>query len=69
MLELFEPPTEEILRLVEAQVNAAKTKGHHIDQIFLVGGFGDSPYLNMKLKAWCAPKNIKLSCPPSWYVF
>jgi hypothetical protein len=66
MLQLFDPPIDEILKLVESQVTAAKAKGSHIDQVFLVGGFGDSPYLNLKLKAWCSPKHIKLSCPPSW---
>jgi hypothetical protein len=68
MLGLFDPPIDEIIKLVDAQVKAAKAKGDHIHQIFLVGGFGDSPYLNLRFKDWCSTRDIKLSCPPSWYV-
>jgi hypothetical protein len=66
MLELFDPPINDIVKLVESQVTAAEKKGEKIHQVFLVGGFGESPYLNLKLKDWCSTRNIKLSCPPSW---
>ena len=34
----------------------------------LVGGFGDSDYLNEKLRKWCTRNgNIQLTCPPDWY--
>ncbi|KAH8665032.1 hypothetical protein BGZ60DRAFT_432284 [Tricladium varicosporioides] len=65
MMELFDPPINEIIKLVESQIESARKKGDKIDQIFLVGGFGDSPYLNLRMKEWCATRNIKLGCPPS----
>ena len=66
MLELFNSPIDEIIKLVDSQFQAAKDQGDVIHQIFLVGGFGDSPYLNLRLKDWCSIRSIKLSCPPSW---
>lgn len=65
MLEMFDPPINEIIKLVESQVEAASKKGEAINQVFLVGGFGDSPYLNLRMKEWCLKNDIKLSCPPS----
>ncbi|KAE8446939.1 hypothetical protein EG329_011421 [Mollisiaceae sp. DMI_Dod_QoI] len=65
MLELFDRPINEIIELVESQLDAASRKGEAIHQLFLVGGFGESPYLNLKLKEWCLKHDIKLSCPPS----
>jgi len=65
MLGLFNPSIAEIIKLLDAQVQAAKPKGHRIHQIFLVGGFGDSPYLNLRVKDWCSTRDIRLSRPPS----
>ena len=65
MLELFDPPVNEIIKLVNSQIEGAQGRGDKIHQIFLVGGFGDSPYLNLRLKDWCSTRDIKLSCPPS----
>ena len=69
MLGLFDPMIDEIINLIDAQVQAATTQGDHINQIFLVGGFGDSPYLNLRVKDWCSTRDIELNCPPSWYVY
>ncbi|KAF7932504.1 uncharacterized protein EAE98_003803 [Botrytis deweyae] len=65
MQALFDPVITEITRLVKQQVNAAKdTQDAKINRIILVGGFGESPYLNKKLKAWCKRNgNINLMCP------
>ena len=65
MLTLFDGPINEIIKLVESQVQSAKRRGDTIHQIFLVGGFGDSQYLNLRLKEWCSSRSIKLCCPPS----
>jgi hypothetical protein len=66
MLELFDPVIEEIIGLVDSQVAAAGRDGDKIHQVFLVGGFGGSPYLNARLKDWCNERNIILKSPPSW---
>jgi hypothetical protein len=60
---LFEPVTEQILKLVESQARQAKQQGHPLNRIILVGGFGDSPFLNKILKSWCVERDIKLMCP------
>jgi molecular chaperone DnaK (HSP70) len=65
MLELFDPPISQIVKLVESQADAATKRGENIDQVVLVGGFGDSPYLNLRLKEWCSSRDINLSCPPA----
>ncbi|KAM0129318.1 hypothetical protein ACHAP3_007821 [Botrytis cinerea] len=65
MRALFDPVITEITRLVEQQVKAAKdTQNAKINRIILVGGFGESLYLNTKLKSWCKRNgNITLICP------
>ncbi|TGO11634.1 hypothetical protein BTUL_0105g00240 [Botrytis tulipae] len=65
MRALFDPVITEITRLVKQQVKTAKdTQNAKINRIILVGGFGESPYLNTKLKAWCKRNgNITLICP------
>lgn len=35
-------------------------------QLFLVGGFGESPYLRAELSKWCTEHNIEYSNPVSW---
>jgi molecular chaperone DnaK (HSP70) len=65
MESLFEPVISEIIKLVGQQATSAKGKtGKAIDRVILVGGFGDSPYLNQVLRKWCqANGNIRLMCP------
>ncbi|KAK7514991.1 hypothetical protein IWZ03DRAFT_443731 [Phyllosticta citriasiana] len=66
MKSFFDPVISEIIRLVDSQVVLAKQAGHDISRIILVGGFGNSDYLNERMAAWCAQLggNIKLTCPP-----
>ncbi|QSZ31534.1 hypothetical protein DSL72_001101 [Monilinia vaccinii-corymbosi] len=65
MENLFNPVIDEITRLVKQQVDAARdTQKAKINRIILVGGLGESPYLNKKLKLWCTKNgNITLICP------
>ncbi|TAQ85429.1 hypothetical protein B7494_g6250 [Chlorociboria aeruginascens] len=65
MQSLFDPVVSEITNLVDQQVKEAKTKkGAKIDRIILVGGFGESAYLNQKLGQWCLENGkITLICP------
>ncbi|KAK8190110.1 hsp70-like protein [Phyllosticta capitalensis] len=66
MKGFFDTVVDEIIRLIEPQVKAAKMQGHDISRIILVGGFGDSDYLNERIAIWCSqhPGNIRLTCPP-----
>ncbi|ORY17048.1 hypothetical protein BCR34DRAFT_597140 [Clohesyomyces aquaticus] len=63
MLGLFQPVVVEILRLIGTQVAAVEKRGSNIEEIFLVGGFGESPYLKAELKKWCAERSIKYNNP------
>ncbi|KAK2834840.1 hypothetical protein FQN49_006865 [Arthroderma sp. PD_2] len=65
MQRLFDPVVKEVISLVKSQVKAAEKKKKRIDRLILVGGFGDSDYLNNKLGDWCKGKNIgSVTCPP-----
>ncbi|KAK8210720.1 hsp70-like protein [Phyllosticta capitalensis] len=66
MKGFFDPVIDGIIRLVASQVDAAKLQGHDISRIILVGGFGDSDYLNERLSIRCSqlPNKVKLTCPP-----
>jgi hypothetical protein len=66
MVEIFEPVIKEILGLVESQVTTATKAGDTIHQVFLVGGFGSSTYLNARLSDWCQQRNITLKSPAAW---
>ncbi|KAF4634009.1 hypothetical protein G7Y89_g4107 [Cudoniella acicularis] len=65
MQSLFDPVVAEITGLVDQQVKEAKQeKNAMIDRIILVGGFGESPYLNKALADWCRRNgNMTLICP------
>ncbi|KAL3421237.1 hsp70 protein [Phlyctema vagabunda] len=62
---LFDPVVIEISSLVHQQVKEARRgKSAAIDRIILVGGFGESPYLNKTLTEWCKVNgNIQLMRP------
>lgn len=66
MKGFFDPVIKEIIRLLDLQVDLAKNAGHTINRIILVGGFGNSDYLNERLSIWCRQLsgNVKLTCPP-----
>ncbi|KAK8190997.1 uncharacterized protein BKA78DRAFT_331288 [Phyllosticta capitalensis] len=53
MKSFFDPVINEIIRLVGSQVDAANDAGHAISRIILVGGFGNSDYLNERMSVWC----------------
>ncbi|KAG4415113.1 hypothetical protein IFR04_011750 [Cadophora malorum] len=65
MQGLFDPVVRQVLNLVEQQVIETKENQNAvIDRIVLVGGFGESPYLNKVLKEWCSQHGgITLMCP------
>ncbi|KAK0647227.1 Chaperone protein DnaK [Lasiodiplodia hormozganensis] len=67
MKGFFDPVINDIIRLVSSQVDLAKKKNQHIGRIILVGGFGDSDYLNERMRIWCmqnGSSTMKLICPP-----
>ncbi|GME37476.1 hsp70 family protein [Neofusicoccum parvum] len=67
MKSFFDPVIKDIIRLVSSQMDQAKRYHHHVSRIILVGGFGDSDYLNERMKTWCvqhASASLKLTCPP-----
>lgn len=47
---IFEPVIEEVVRLVDGQITAVQSKGKRVKSILLVGGFGSSEYLFMRLQ-------------------
>ncbi|KAK8161276.1 hsp70-like protein [Phyllosticta citrichinensis] len=66
MKKLFDPVINDIIRLVGSQVESANSNGHAINRVIVVGGFGDSDYLNERMSIWCSqlPGSVKLTCPP-----
>ncbi|RJE22726.1 hypothetical protein PHISCL_04942 [Aspergillus sclerotialis] len=65
MQSLFDPVVVGIIRLIEEQTKAAKKKNAQVSRLILVGGFGDSEYLNKRLKHWCKCNEVNsLTCPP-----
>ncbi|CZR51515.1 uncharacterized protein PAC_01392 [Phialocephala subalpina] len=64
LFDIFDPLVTEIENLVTAQLNSVKAKGGASTKcIFLVGGFGASPYLQKRLKA-LAGESIDVIYPP-----
>lgn len=45
------------------QATSQLTRAEHLQTILLVGGFGDSAYLNTALRDWCEKRKIRLLCP------
>ncbi|KAH8705851.1 hypothetical protein BGW36DRAFT_354243 [Talaromyces proteolyticus] len=65
MQTFFEPAVNKIKQILKQQVDAVRHKhSDNILKIILVGGFGDSPYLNNELALWAKSQgNIELLCP------
>lgn len=40
----------------------AEVLTYRLQRILLAGGFGDSPYLHQKVKAWCSTKGLSVLC-------
>jgi hypothetical protein len=66
MLGFFDSVINEVIELVKSQIDAAVEGGDTIHQVFLVGGFGASPYLNARLREWCETRDIYLKSTPAW---
>ncbi|KAL1641388.1 hypothetical protein SLS58_006089 [Diplodia intermedia] len=65
MKSFFDPVIKDVTRLVSAQAEQAKKSQHEINRVIMVGGFGDSDYLNECMQIWCMQNgSIKLTCPP-----
>ncbi|EME86907.1 uncharacterized protein MYCFIDRAFT_172600 [Pseudocercospora fijiensis CIRAD86] len=65
---MFDPVVSKITELLQSQLDAerrATGKPSTIKTILLVGGFGDSTYLNKVLREWTKERGIKLLCPPN----
>ncbi|OJJ42093.1 hypothetical protein ASPZODRAFT_126134 [Penicilliopsis zonata CBS 506.65] len=64
MKSFFQPVTDEIKRLLKDQLRQLRHKSSvKIKTLILVGGFGDSPWLNDTLTVWCGEQGITLMCP------
>ncbi|KAF1844825.1 actin-like ATPase domain-containing protein [Cucurbitaria berberidis CBS 394.84] len=65
MLSFFEPVVTKIIALLSHQIERASQTGGRstINRVVLVGGFGDSPYLNSRVREWCQQKGLVLTCP------
>ncbi|CAG8261106.1 unnamed protein product [Penicillium salamii] len=64
MESFFQPIVAKIKRLLLDQLEQVKKSNASIQTILLVGGFGDSPYLNNSLREWCQSYGpISLLCP------
>ncbi|OCK73988.1 actin-like ATPase domain-containing protein [Lepidopterella palustris CBS 459.81] len=66
MLGFFEPVIEKIIDLLDQQMKLANRAAgsQSINRIILVGGFGDSPHLNTKVREWCTVQgSVRLICP------
>lgn len=50
MREMFERPVSRTCQLVREHIERCDRKGQYINYIFLVGGFGNSPYLKQRLE-------------------
>lgn len=64
MREIFDPVVNEVLKLVQQQISSVEARGRKVSAVLLVGGFGASEYLKVRLKnVVCDPKMIALMNP------
>ncbi|RPB13452.1 actin-like ATPase domain-containing protein [Morchella conica CCBAS932] len=64
MREIFDPVVNDVLKLVQQQVAGVEACGRKVSAVLLVGGFGASAYLKVRLKSdVCDPKMIALMNP------
>ncbi|KAF2001874.1 Hsp70 family protein [Amniculicola lignicola CBS 123094] len=63
---MFEFSLIETKRLIAEQIQQARQKGRiNLKSVFLVGGFAESPYLQRRLKAFCASHSLATVKPPN----
>ncbi|KAK8160418.1 hypothetical protein IWX90DRAFT_487938 [Phyllosticta citrichinensis] len=55
MKRFFETAARKVLELIEKQIGQAKRRNHEVSRIILVGGFGESEYLNAAINNFCKP--------------
>ncbi|KAG4436977.1 hypothetical protein IFR05_007547 [Cadophora sp. M221] len=56
---LFNPIVEQILDLVERQINQVQMARYTVKDLILSGGFGESPYLQKKIKEFARHRRIE----------
>ncbi|KAH7330476.1 hypothetical protein BKA65DRAFT_434268 [Rhexocercosporidium sp. MPI-PUGE-AT-0058] len=55
----FDPIVGQILDLIERQITQVKMARHNVKDIILSGGFGESPYLQKKIKEFARHRRIE----------
>ena len=63
MRSLFDPVVKKILELVQEQVQLASDGTNKVTAILLVGWFGESEYLYIRIRAWASPMGIQVLQP------
>jgi tRNA A37 threonylcarbamoyltransferase TsaD len=67
MRSFFDTCVDGIIQLIKEQISQVERKGKRIKTIFLVGGFGESPYLREELESSMRLRKINLKRPDtSW---
>ena len=62
MQNIFEPVISEILTLIQRQIQETENNGKKVKLILLVGGFGNSPYLQRRIQDNFEPQiTVKVS--------
>ena len=58
MKSCFDPVVNEIIKLINQQINAVKAQSQAIRAIVLVGGFGESRYLQHRIREAVRPIDL-----------
>ncbi|KXS95922.1 hypothetical protein AC578_5199 [Pseudocercospora eumusae] len=63
--QMFDPVINKIKDLLQSQLDAERKQSGKvtIKTVLLVGGFGDSTYLNNVIRDWCKQRGLRLLCP------
>jgi hypothetical protein len=63
MRSFFDPCIDQIVELVQGQILQVERKGSRVKNIFLIGGFGESQYLQEELEQSLRLRKIQLRRP------
>jgi actin-related protein len=63
MKGLFDPCVNKIVDLIQGQIQQVERTKNRVKNVFLVGGFGESPYLQQELKKSLDLRKIKMRRP------
>lgn len=63
MKGLFDPCVNRIVDLIQGQIQQVERTKNRVKNVFLVGGFGESPYLQQELKKSLDLRKIKMRRP------